>query len=160
MSSNVEAKKSSKTSLMTFIKCALKGSLISMIFTVAVILLFALIIKETGMADSVIAPVNQVIKILGIMAASYFAVKDMHEKQWLCGAIAGMMYILISYLIFSLIEGMFGNIALLFSDMLMGLLIGMVFAIIIANFFSKDRKRPKRSKKPSMSKRYSKIKTS
>lgn len=160
MSSNVEAKKSSKTSFMTFIKCALKGSLISMIFTVAVILLFALIIKETGMADSVIAPVNQVIKILGIMAASYFAIKGLHEKQWLCGAIAGTMFILISYFIFSLIEGMFGNIALLFSDMLMGLLIGMVFAIIIANFFSRDKSKAKRTKKRGIPKRYSKIKSS
>jgi uncharacterized membrane protein len=61
----------------------------------------------------------------------------------------GIMYMLLSYLIFSLIEGMFGNIALLFSDLLMGLLIGMVFAIIAANFLggsrrAKAKKAPKR----------------
>lgn len=136
-----------KASFITYLKCALKGALISMVFTVAVILLFALIIKETGMADNVIAPINQIIKILGIIAASYFAIKGMTEKQWLCGGMGGIMFILLGYLIFSLIEGMFGNVALLFSDMLMGMLIGVVFAIIVASFFGKS-KIPKSKRKP------------
>ena len=75
MSSNAAAKSSKKTSFMVLFKCALKGAMISMVFTVAVILLFALIIKETGMSDGVIAPINQIIKIAGIIAASYFAIK-------------------------------------------------------------------------------------
>lgn len=119
-----------------------------MVFTVAVILLFALIIKETGMADSAIAPINQVIKIAGIIAASYFAIRGLKEKQWLCGAMAGIMFILLSYFVFSLIEGVFGNVALLFSDMLMGMLIGMVFAIIMANFFNKTKAPVKKPLKP------------
>lgn len=123
------------------VKRALKGTLISMVFTVAVILLFALIIKETGLSDSVIAPVNQIVKILGIIGASYFAIKGLCEKQWLTGGLAGLLFITLSYLVFSLIEGMFGSVALLFSDMLMGLLIGMVFAIILANFGKASRTR-------------------
>lgn len=139
--------KDKKTSLSEFMKNALKGTLISMIFTIAVILLFALIIKETGLSDNVIGPVNQVIKIAGIVAASYFAIKGLIEKQWLCGGITGIMYMLLSYLIFSLIEGMFGNVALLFSDLLMGMLIGLVFAIIAANFFGGPRRKLKRISK-------------
>ena len=157
MNAITETGKSGKSKLAMYLKCALKGSLISMIFTVAVILLFALIIKETGVADSVIAPINQVIKILGIIAASYFAIKGMEGKQWLCGAIAGMMYIVISYFVFSLIDGMFGNVALLFSDILMGLLVGMVFAIIAANFFGKGKRAAKISR-PKKTRRVSKIK--
>lgn len=141
--------KDKKVSLSEFLKNALKGTLISMIFTIAVILLFALIIKETGLKDNVIGPVNQVIKIAGIIAASYFAIKGLTDKQWLCGGMTGIMYMLLSYLIFSLIEGMFGNIGLLFSDLLMGLLIGMVFAIIAANFLGGA----KRTKAKKMSKR-------
>ena len=138
-----------KTPFGAYLKCALKGALVSMVFTVAVILLFALIIKETGISDSVIAPINQIIKILGIIAASYFGIRGFAGKQWLCGTMAGILYMLLSYLVFSLIEGIFGNVALLFSDMLMGLLIGMVFAIIAANFFGK----PKRPGRPVQSKR-------
>lgn len=130
------AVKDKKTPVSEMMKNAVKGTLISMIFSVAAILLFALIIKETGLADNVISVINQVIKIGGIMAASYFAVKSMADRQWICGGITGFMYILLSYLVYSLIEGMFGNAGLLFSNLLMGLLIGAVFAIITANFLS------------------------
>ena len=147
MNANVAEKSAKKPMLLSFLKRALKGTLISMVFTVAAILLFALIIKETGLSDAVIAPVNQVIKILGIMTASYFGIKGMAEKQWLVGGLAGMFFIALSYLVFSLIEGMFGNVALLFSDMLMGLLIGIVFAIIVANFGRSGRKVPKAKKR-------------
>jgi len=144
MEPNVKASKKSMAG--DILKRALKGTLISMVFTVAVILLFALIIKETGLSDGVIAPVNQVIKILGIIGASWFAIKGMHEKQWLTGGLSGLLFIGLSYIVFSLIEGIFGNVALLFSDMLMGLLIGMVFAIIVANFGKSSRTRVKTQK--------------
>ena len=158
MNATTGTKNIKKTSFAVYLKRAIKGSLISMVFIVAVILLFALIIKETGISDGVIAPINQVIKIVGIIGASYFAIKNLSEKQWLCGGISGMIFMLISYLVFSLIEGMFGNIALLFSDMLMGLLIGMVFAIIAANFFGKSNRPAKAKKRAPKQKRFTKIK--
>ena len=129
-------------------KNALKGALIAMVFTVAVILLFALIIKETGMADNTVAVIDQIIKIGGIIAASYFAIRGLAEKQWLVGAMSGTLFVILSYLIFSLVEGMLGNVALLFSDILMGMLIGLVFAIIAANFFGSRKKVKSSSKRP------------
>jgi putative membrane protein (TIGR04086 family) len=141
--------KGMKTSIGTIMKESVKGTLISMIFSVAAILLFALIIKETKSSDSLIAIINQIIKIGGIMLASYFAAKGLPDRQWIAGGITGVMYILLSYLIYSLIEGMFGNVGLLFSNLLMGLLIGAVFAIITANFLSG----PKKARAPKPGKR-------
>lgn len=134
------SKPAKKSTFWKLFKAALKGTLISMVFTVAVTLLFALVIKETGMKDNVIAIVNQVVKVGGIILASYFAVKGLTEKQWLAGGMAGILYIVLSYFIFSLIEGMFGSVAVLFSNLLMGLLIGLVFAIIAANFFGQGKR--------------------
>ncbi len=151
MDANVKAKGAKKTMAGDFLKRSMKGTLISMVFTVAVILLFALIIKETGLSDNVIAPVNQIVKIAGIVGAAFFAIKGVLEKQWLLGGLSGMLFIVLSYFIFSLIEGMFGNVALLFSDMLMGLLIGMVFAIIIANFGKTGRTKVKTQKSKRLS---------
>lgn len=142
------------TSFWKLLKAALKGTLISMVFTVAVTLLLALVIKETGMKDNAIGIINQVVKIGGILLATFFAVKGLQEKQWLVGGMAGILFILISYLIFSLIEGMMGNVAVLFSNLLMGLVVGLVFAIIIANFFGKRtgaKSRPGRPRRMSMS---------
>jgi putative membrane protein (TIGR04086 family) len=138
---DMKMKKSPKrTAFAAYMKGAIKGALIAMVFTVAIILLFALIIKETGMADGTVAVIDQIIKIGGIVAASYFAKRGMSEKQWLVGGMAGVLFVVLSYLVFSLVEGMFGNVALLFSDILMGLLIGLVFAIIVANFFGRKTK--------------------
>ena len=107
------AKAVEKTPFPSYIKSALKGTLISMVFTTAAILLLALIIQETKMASTVASIIYQVMRI---------------------GGITGMLFIVLSYLLVSLIEGIFGNVALLFSNMLMGLLIGMVFAIIMVSF--------------------------
>ncbi len=120
---------------------ALKGTLVSMIFTIAAILIFALIIKEANIPDSVINPVNQAIKILGILAAAFFAVKKCVASQWITGAAAGMLYVIAGYLIFSLVEGRFGNLLMLLSDFLMAAVIGMVFAIILKQLLKK--KQPK-----------------
>ena len=123
-----------KTPFSSYIKSALKGSLISMVFTTAAILLLALIIQETKMASGVASIIYQVLRIAGIMLASYFAIKGFAGKSWILGGISGLLFIVLSYLLVSLIEGIFGNVALLFSNMLMGLLIGMVFAIILVSF--------------------------
>lgn len=123
-----------KTPFSAYLKNALKGTLISMVFTTAAILLFALIIQETNMASGAVSIIYQILRIAGIILASYFAVKGFSGKSWILGGMTGVLFIIVSYLLVSLIEGMFGNVALLFSNMLMGLLIGMVFAIIMVSF--------------------------
>ena len=128
------AKAVEKTPFSSYIKSALKGTLIAMVFTTAAILLLALIIQETKMASTVASIIYQVMRIGGIMLASYFAIKGFTGKSWILGGITGMLFIVLSYLLVSMIEGIFGNVALLFSNMLMGLLIGMVFAIIMVSF--------------------------
>jgi len=126
-----------KTPFVTYLKDALKGTLISMVFTTAAILLLALIVQETKLSSAVAEVFNQILKIGGILAASYFATKSFPGKRWLCGGMTGILYMAVNYLLISLITGMWGSVPLMFSDLLMGLLIGMVFAIIIASFKGK-----------------------
>jgi putative membrane protein (TIGR04086 family) len=123
-----------KTPFLTYLKDALKGTLISMVFTTAAILLLALIVQETKLSQGVAEVFNQILKIGGILVASYFATKSFPGKRWLCGGLTGILYMAINYLLISLITGMWGSVPLMFSDLLMGLLIGMVFAIIVASF--------------------------
>jgi putative membrane protein (TIGR04086 family) len=127
-----------KTPFSAYLKGALKGTLISMVFTTAAILLLALIIQETKLASSAASVIYQILRIGGIMLASYFAVKGFAGRKWVLGGLSGMLFIVLSYLLISLIEGIFGSVVLLFSNILMGLLIGMVFAIILASFGGKQ----------------------
>ena len=122
-----------KTPFSAYLKSSIKGTLISMVFTTAAILLFALIIQETRMSSSAASVIYQILRIGGIILASYFAIRGFVERRWLLGGMTGVLFIVLSYLLVSLIEGIFGNVVVLFSNMLMGLLIGMVFAIIVAS---------------------------
>lgn len=123
-----------KTPFSAYIKSSLKGTLISMVFSTAAILLLALVVQETKMSSSIASIIYQVLRIGGIMLASYFSIKGFAGKSWILGGMSGVLFIVLSYLLVSLIKGIFGSVAILFSNMLMGLLIGMVFAIILVSF--------------------------
>ena len=70
---------------------------ISVIVTLAAVLLFAFLIKIF------ITPVNQVIKALAIFLGCLLSLRD--TKGWLKGAIAGILVILFTYFIFAIIAG-------------------------------------------------------
>jgi putative membrane protein (TIGR04086 family) len=127
------AKAVAKTPFTAYLKSSLKGTLISMVFTTAAILLFALIIQETRMNSAAASVIYQILRIGGIMLASYFAIRGFEGKRWLLGGMTGMLFIILSYLLVSLIEGVFGNVLVLLSNVLMGLLIGIVFSIIVVS---------------------------
>ena len=65
---------------------------ISVIVTLAAVLLFAFLIKIFSIGSSVITPVNQVIKALAIFLGCLLSLRD--TKGWLKGAIAGILVIL------------------------------------------------------------------
>lgn len=127
-------KAAGKTPFITYLKDALKGTLISMVFTTAATLLLGLVVQETKLATTITQVLGQIVKIGGILVASYFATRSFPGRRWLCGGITGVLYMAMNYLLRSLILGMWGSVPLLLSDLLMGLLIGMVFAIIVASF--------------------------
>ena len=74
---------------------------ISVIVTLAAVLLFAFLIKIFSIGSSVITPVNQVIKALAIFLGCLLSLRD--TKGWLKGAIAGILVILFTYFIFAII---------------------------------------------------------
>ena len=76
---------------------------ISVIVTLAAVLLFAFLIKIFSIGASVITPVNQVIKALAIFLGCLLSLRD--TKGWLKGAIAGILVILFTYFIFAIIAG-------------------------------------------------------
>ena len=68
---------------------------ISVIVTLAAVLLFAFLIKIFSIGSSVITPVNQVIKALAIFLGCLLSLRD--TKGWLKGAIAGILVILFHF---------------------------------------------------------------
>ncbi|MEZ4357314.1 MAG: TIGR04086 family membrane protein [Eubacteriales bacterium] len=121
-----------------YFKCmllsSLRSAILATIFTIALILIFALILKNGGISENSIPLINQIIKISSVVLAAILNVIKVKEKFFLAGALAGVMYVLIGFLTFSLIEGNMGSFLALLSDALMAALIGAIAAIIFSQF--------------------------
>ena len=116
--------------------CAVKGALISVCISLICILVFAFIIKLTGMSDGLIKPINQVIKIVSIFIGTFLINKKQANKKLLNGVIVGLFYTIIAFIVFSILNGSFNADFTIIIDALFGGLIGAICGVI-CNFLSK-----------------------
>lgn len=102
---------------------------VALIISLALILAFALLIKWFDWSDAVIMPANIIIKIISISIGVLIVTKD-GKSGAVKGAILGAVYILLCFLVFSLLNGaMIINISLLY-DALLGMIGGAILGII------------------------------
>ncbi len=113
------------------VKSICKGVLTAVVITLLFILGFALVVQLAGLNNNVITPVMQVVKVICIFVAVAIAIKPAKRKGWLYGALVGLLYMILTFLIFSLIDGKF-NVGLnAFSDLLFQSLVGLVSGVIL-----------------------------
>ncbi len=113
------------------VKSIAKGVLCAVIVTLLFILGFALLVQLSGISNQVISPVMQVVKVICIFVAVAIAIKPVKSKGWLYGALVGLLYMVLSFLIFSMIDGQFSIDIGALSDLLFETLVGMVSAVIL-----------------------------
>lgn len=109
---------------------SLKGAVLALLITVFSVLILALIVKNSRMKDETITVINQAIKIISIFIGAFAAGRGAEKGYFGAGALAGGIYIVLGYLTFSLLEGRFGDILLLFADLAMGVIIGGLTGLI------------------------------
>lgn len=113
-----------------FIFQAAKAVIAAVVFSLAAVLLFALVIKLFSVPSSAITVVTRIIKALAIAGGVILFVKD--ERGLLKGAAAGTLGAAVTYLIFAAIAG--GKFSVLFlAELLFGAIIGGVAGIIAVN---------------------------
>jgi len=105
------------------------SALIAVIVSLALILLFAALIKWFEWSDSVITPVNIVIKILSIGVGVIIATRN-GNKALVKGVLVGAGYIILSYVSFSLLLGSFSLSLENLWDLLFGIVVGGIVGII------------------------------
>ncbi len=113
------------------VKSVFKGVMYAVISTLLFVLLFALIIKWANLGNVVIRPVMQVVKVLGIFLGVAIALRKAKSKGWLCGGLVGILYMVFTCLIFSLLDGNFQIGFGALSDLLFQTLVGVVSAVIL-----------------------------
>lgn len=108
----------------------LKGALNALIISLLLILLFAFVIKLTNISDSLIKPINQIIKVLSILLGCFFAFKKENGGTIGKGIIIGLLYTVLAFVLFSALNGQFEFSWTILLDALFGMVIGFLSSII------------------------------
>lgn len=111
----------------------IKGVLVSLLATLIGIFLFALVLRFVDLNTVVIKIVNQVIKILSVLFGVKVCLKCNKSKGLLKGAVVGVLYTVLSYLIFSLLVSSFSFGLNLVYDILFLGVAGVVCGVIFVN---------------------------
>lgn len=113
------------------VKSICKGVLTAVVITLLFVLGFALVVQLAGLNNNVITPIMQVVKVICIFVAVAIAIKPAKSKGWLYGALVGLLYMTLTFLIFSLIDGKFSIGLNALSDLLFQTLVGLVSGVIL-----------------------------
>ena len=116
---------------MAMVKSISKGVLCAVVATLLFVLGFALLVQLTGLSNNVIVPVMQVVKVICIFVAVAIAIKPAKSKGWLYGGLVGLLYMVLTSLIFALLDGQFQIGMRALSDLLFQVVVGVVSAVIL-----------------------------
>lgn len=115
----------------------LKGSLIALSISLLGILIFAFILRFVALPDNAILPINQVIKGLSVLLGTILALKKSHQMGLISGLLIGLVYTIISFVTFSILDGNFSFSLSLLNDILFGGIVGGICGIIAVNLKKK-----------------------
>lgn len=111
----------------------LKGLGVAVLATAAGILVFSLLMQWLKPSDQVIRVINQVIKLLSILAGAWVAVGRGGENGLLRGAAVGLLYMGAGVAVYSLLTGQQLPLASYLADLGMGVAGGGIAGIILSN---------------------------
>ncbi len=112
----------------------LKGVGISFAFTLICLTIFSALLTYTNLSESLIQPVVISVTGISILAGSFFATRKVGKNGIIKGIAVGLIYILLIYLISSIVNG--GNFALTIGSIIMiliGIICGAIGGIIGVN---------------------------
>lgn len=114
----------------------IKSSLIGVIDSIVLVLIFAFVLNFVDLNSSITALISQIIKVISIFVTVLALNKISGGKLIIKGFFAGAVYYLITFVIFSLLNGgavFSGEIA---SDIVFSAVIGAIMGVIV-NIISK-----------------------
>ncbi len=111
----------------------IKGLLVALSISLVGILVFALIIRFTGIDNNFIMPINQVIKVISIFFGACISVRRDKTRGLYKGLLIGFIYTIFSFLLFSALSGSISFSVTILNDLLFGSIIGALSGIICAN---------------------------
>ena len=122
---------------VSFFLTTLKGALYALSVCLIGILIFAFILRFVSISDSLIRPINQVIKTISILLGTFVALKKSKDMGLISGLVIGLMFTITAFLAFSILDGHFDFGITLINDCLFGAIVGGICGIIAVNLRKK-----------------------
>ncbi len=108
----------------------IKACLLAIVITLIGVVILALILKFTDLSSNFIGYINDVIKALSIFVMVLFIKKWTEGNLLIKSIIGGLLYAILSFVIFSILNGGFAfNMSFVY-DLLFSLIASMIVAVI------------------------------
>ena len=116
---------------LTAVTNILKASLIGVVVSILLVLLFAFVLKFVDLGSGTISLVDQIIKVISVVVAVIVLNKVDSESLLLKAVVVGVAYSVITFIVFSILNGGM-NLGLgIFTDIAFSALVGGISAILL-----------------------------
>lgn len=112
---------------LSIIKCCM----IAIIVTLVGIVIFAVVLKFVDLSSNVIGYINDVIKAVSIFVMMFCLKKTNGDKLIIKAIFAGILYAILSYIIFSIMNGGFAFNMTIVYDLLFSVIVAIIAAVIV-----------------------------
>lgn len=109
-----------------------KSVLIAVVTCLILVLIFAMIMKFAELPDGVIMPVNIMIKCISVVTGVLFGIK-VSEHGAIKGLMTGVLFVLVTYLLFSVINSDFSINMMSLVDGIIMIIQGTITGVIVVN---------------------------
>ncbi|HEX2947281.1 MAG TPA: TIGR04086 family membrane protein [Clostridia bacterium] len=127
--SNTGAAANEKMSLFSI----LKGLMVSYVITIPAFMLFALILANTDFPQRLTTPAVVVTTLVSVLTAGAISTKGVRNRGWLNGSIVGLIYMIILYILSSLVYNDFAIDKYVVTMTIIGVLAGAIGGIVGIN---------------------------
>lgn len=117
----------------------LKGVMAAAAITVIGMLLLTGWVVLRGLSDNAITLVNQLIKVISVLAGVYVSVGRGGERGLFTGALVGILYIFVGYGLYTAIDGSQASAGVMAIEEAAGAMIGAAAGVVLANMKSGKR---------------------
>jgi len=111
----------------------LKGTLFSLCISLGLILILAVFLSFASLSDTAITITDQFIKIISVFLGVFIVLRKNAQHGLYKGIIIGVLFTIIAFLVFSLLDLSFSIGISLLLDLLFSVAVGAICGVICAN---------------------------
>jgi len=109
----------------------LKASLIGVVISILLVLVFAFVLKFVDLNSKTISLIDQIVKIVSISVAVIMFGKTNNEHFLIKSIFVGAIYSILTFLVFSILNGGINFNVAIFTDIIFSSMIGGVVSILL-----------------------------